>query len=143
MTISKPSLPIESRGTQRNALSLLPYCLTDWERPCLPSTRLARPGRRAMRLLRGAMPRPPCGRMDPAFRGVAFQALLQRIHQVDHVTGFLRMLLDLDRLAGSLAAHQGFQRVLIFILEFRRIEMRGLGVEDVARELDHVFRYSR
>src|SRR3984957_4791277 len=86
------------------------------------STRLARPGCRAMRLLDGAMPRPPCRSMD-RFCRLAFKALLQRIHQVDHVAGFFRAVIDPDRLAGGLASHQCFQGVLVFVLEFRRIEM--------------------
>ena len=105
------------------------------------SPRLALPRRRPVRLLcRPACRRPPRRRRrrPPFRRRLALQARLQRIHQVDDVVRLFLALGDLDRLAGGLAAHQRLQRVLIFILELRGIEMRGLGVQDVAREFDHV-----
>jgi hypothetical protein len=43
----------------------------------------------------------------------------------------------------GLAAHQRLERVLVFILELARIEMRRLGVEDVLGELDLIARQAR
>src|SRR5258707_828539 len=48
-----------------------------------------------------------------------------------------------DGLALGLAANQGFQRSLIFVLEPRWIEMALLGLEDVLGQLDHVARQPR
>ena len=77
--------------------------------------------------------------MRPPFcRRFSLQARLQRIHQVDDVIRLFLALGDLDRLAGGLPSHQRLQRVLILVLELRGIEMRGFGVQDVAREFDHV-----
>ena len=56
------------------------------------------------------------------------------------LSGFSSRSAGLDRLAGGLALDQRLQRILILVLEFRGIEMRGLGVEDMAGEFDHVFR---
>ena len=97
-----------------------------------------------MRLGRAPVGRSPRDGMRPPLgRRATLQALLQRVHQVDDVTGPLLWFCDFDRLAGSLAPDQRLQRVLVFILEFRRIEMGGLGIEDVARQFDHVLRNLR
>ena len=70
------------------------------------------------------------------------QALLQRIHQIDHVARPLLALGYFQRFAGGLAADQRLQGVLVLVLEFGWIEMPGLLIEDMASELDHVLRSS-
>src|SRR6185295_11319725 len=70
----------------------------------------------------------------------AFQALLERIHQADHIVPPFLRFGGLDRLAGGLALDQRLQRILVLVLVFRQIEMPGLAVEDVAGEFNHVFR---
>src|SRR6476661_6219538 len=96
-----------------------------------PLPRLALARGRAMRLLgRAAMRRSPRCRMRGAPRwSLVLQALFERVHQADHVVGVFLVLRGLDRLAGGFAADQRLQRVLVFVLEFRRVEMRGLGFE--------------
>src|SRR5688572_30845633 len=98
--------------------------------------RLTGPRRRPAPLLRC----PPL-RRTPRCRGpgpplgcslAALQALLQRIHQVDNVVWLLLARGGLQRFAGSLAAHQRLQRILVFVLELRGVEMGRLGIEDVA-----------
>src|SRR3954468_7452551 len=69
----------------------------------------------------------------------ALQALLQGVHQINDIAWPLLRFSNFDRLARGLAPDQRLQRVLVFVLEFRRIEMGGLGVEDMTRQLDHVF----
>ena len=69
-----------------------------------------------------------------------FRLCLQRVHQVDDVARPLLWLGKIDLLAGCLAPHQGLERILILVLEFGWIEMGGLAVQDMAGELDHVFR---
>src|SRR3954471_16798878 len=101
------------------------------------------PRRRTVRLLRGPLPSgcTACtglGRRLP--RAPSLQALLQRVHQADHVARALLTLRQLDRLAAGLPLDQRLQRVLILILEFAGVEMRGLALEDVTGELDHVLR---
>src|SRR5690606_29787837 len=71
-------------------------------------------------------------------RALAGQALLQRVEQIDHVRrlgrrpGFRRLP------AGLLGADQFEQRVFVFVVEFRRIELRLLLLDDVLGELDHL-----
>ena len=67
--------------------------------------RLARPRRRAVRLLgaRRCGARRDAGAWSPLRRRLALQALLQRIHQADDVVRLLLALGGLDRLAGGLA----------------------------------------
>src|SRR5436309_12563154 len=94
------------------------------------SPRLAVPGRGPVRLLgRPSCRRPPRrrGRHAPLARRLALQARPERVNQVDDVIRLFLALGDLDRLAGSLAAHQCLQRVLVFVLAFRGIETRGFG----------------
>src|SRR6202165_6355164 len=102
------------------------------------SPRLARPHGRTMCCLRGSMRRSTPRRLTLR-RSAALQALLERIHQADDVAGLFFRLDGLDRFTGGLAPDQRFQGVFVFILEFRGVEMRGLGVEDMAGEFDHVF----
>src|SRR5258708_24788865 len=85
-----------------------------------PSARLALPCRRAVRFFGGTRPcRARCGmgRALGGGSGFAFEALLQRVHQADDIVRLLLGFGSLDRLAGSLALDQGFERGFIFILE--------------------------
>src|SRR5713226_2141451 len=113
-------------------------------RTAAASTGLALARRRPVRFFSRAM---RCssrrGMSPPLYRASSFQALLKRIHQADDVVRPFLALGDLDRLAGGLAFDQGLQRILVLVLEFRWVEMRGLGVEDMAGEFDHVFRNLR
>src|SRR3954454_17599730 len=104
-------------------------------------TRLPLPRRRPMRLLRGARsPRCPArmGLRRRLLPAASLQALLQRIHQANDVARPLFGLRQLDLFAAGLALHQGLQRVLVVVLELAGIEMGGLGLEDMAGELNHV-----
>jgi hypothetical protein len=104
------------------------------------SARLARPRGRAMRFLRWPVRRPARrGMRRPLGRPLALQALLERIHKADDVVRPLLRFGGLDRLARSLSPDQRFQRGFIFVLELRRVEMRGFAVKDVAGKFDHVF----
>src|ERR1700738_5389034 len=106
------------------------------------SARLARPRGRAMRFLRWPVRRPARrGMRRPLGRPLALQALLERIHKADDVVTQLLRFGGLHRLAGGLAPDQGFQRGFIFVLEFRRIEMRRLAVEDMAPQFVYFFLY--
>ncbi len=108
------------------------------------STRLALARRRAMRPFGRAMRRAARGGMRrPLCRCPSCQALLKCIHQADNIVRPFLGLRNLDRLAGGLALDQGLQRIFVFVLEFRRVEMRRLGIEDMAGEFDHVFRNLR
>src|SRR5436190_4618356 len=84
-------------------------------RPSLPCSRAMRLARRA------AMRRPAArGRMAAPFGAAtlaALEALLQRIHQADHIVGPLLALGHLDRLAGGLAPDQRLQCILVLVLE--------------------------
>src|ERR1700678_1852727 len=96
------------------------------------STRLPCPRRRAMGFLGGGVASPACRGTSRSFGGcLALEALFQRIHQIDDIVRRFFRLGRFDRLAGGLAPDQCLQRVLILVLEFRGIEMRGLGVEDM------------
>src|SRR5437868_9916863 len=77
----------------------------------------------------------------PRRRGSALQALLECVHEIDDVARPFFPLDSLDWLARGLAADQRLQGGLVFVLEFRGIEVGCLGVEDVACELDHVLGY--
>src|SRR3954451_9473816 len=104
-------------------------------------TRLPLPRRRQMRLLRGPRsPRCPAriGLRRRLLPAASLQALLQRIHQANDVARPLFGLRQLDLFAAGLALHQGLQRVLVVVLELAGIEMGGLGLEDMAGELNHV-----
>src|SRR4030081_1053972 len=102
-----------------------------------PLTCLARSRGRPMRFFGGAMRGSSRRRMSPLCRAPAFQALLKGIHQADNIARPLFGRRHLDRLAGGLAPDQRLQRSLVFVLEFRRVEMRSFAVEDVAGEFDH------
>src|ERR1700694_5945644 len=104
------------------------------------STYLALARSRPMRFFGSAMRRPSRRGVSPALcRCPAFQALLKRIHQADDVVRLLLGLGGPDRLAGGLALDQRLQRVLVLVLEFRPIEIRGLAVEDMAFKFHHFF----
>jgi hypothetical protein len=102
------------------------------------SSCLAMACRRTVRLFGRAMRRSVRAGTNPGRRSPALQTLLERVHQVDDVARPFLGLRGLDRLARGFAPDQRLQRALILVLEFARVEMRGLGVEDVARKLDHV-----
>jgi len=59
-------------------------------------------------------------------RGLALQALLERVHQADDIVGPFFGFGRLDRLAGGLALDQRLQRILVLVLELAGIEMSGL-----------------
>src|SRR5438552_6594016 len=110
------------------------------------SPRLAMPRGRSLGFASRTAMRGPMARRGggPLRRGSpALQALLEGVHEVDDVARPLFPLDSLDRLARGLAADQRLQGRLIFVLEFRGIEVIRLGVEDVACELDHVLCYFR
>src|SRR5580704_14784495 len=104
------------------------------------SPRLARLRSRTMRFLRRTVGSAACRGMGSLGGSPSFQALLERIHQADHVVRLFLVRGSLDRLAGGLALEQRLQRVFVLVPEFRGIEMRGLGIQDMAGELDNVFR---
>src|SRR3979411_1685924 len=64
-------------------------------------------------------------------------ALPERVHQVDHrcPRALLRLL---DLFATLFLLDQLFERVLVVILEFLRLEMSGLGLDDTDRQIEHV-----
>src|SRR5947207_10370686 len=67
---------------------------------------------------------------------LGLDAAAQCVHETDHVARRRRLLLLLrQREAGLLLAHQLDQRVLVVVLERRRLEVALLGVEDMLREL--------
>src|SRR6202051_4592057 len=101
------------------------------------SSRLARPRCRTV-CLAGTTTRRPPGRRMALRRCPSFQTLLERVHQADDIAWPLLGLRCLDRLSGGLAPDPRLQRGLVFVLELAGIEMRGLGVEDMARQFDHV-----
>src|SRR6478609_7697741 len=70
---------------------------------------------------------------------LALHAAAQRIHEIDHLR-WLAFLGVLDLRSGLLALQQFLQRVLVLIAELGRIEVAGLGLDDVGGELEHVFR---
>src|SRR3954469_2636546 len=70
---------------------------------------------------------------------VTLHAAAQGIHEIDHLRR-LALLGVLDLGSGLLALQQFLQRVLILIAELGRIEVAGLGLDDVGGELEHVFR---
>src|SRR3977135_4526323 len=86
--------------------------------------------RGASRLLGGAL----------AFgRTSAFDAAAQRIHQVDDLGG--RALgRPLDLLSVLLLVQQVLERFLVAVVEFLRLEVRLLGLDDLGGELQHVLR---
>src|SRR5438046_1877702 len=68
-------------------------------------------------------------------------ALPQRVHQVDDIARLFTFGGRLDWLTPSLAADQLLERRLVFIPEPGRIEMPGLGLEDVRRQRHHIPRH--
>src|SRR6266481_2816912 len=64
-------------------------------------------------------------------------AAAQRVHEVDDL-GRLALFGRFDLLARALLLQQLLQRIFIVIFEFFRIEMPGLGRDDVGRDLQHV-----
>ena len=72
-------------------------------------------------------------------RRILARALAQRLHQVDDL-GRLALLRLLDRLAILLALDQVAQRALVMVLEFVRLEVPGLTLNDVRRQLELVLR---
>ena len=63
----------------------------------------------------------------------------QGIHEIDHLRcrTFLRRF---DLFASLLLFEQIDQRVLVAVLELRRIEVAGFGLDDVSGEIEHLFR---
>src|SRR6195256_4820993 len=65
------------------------------------------------------------------------RASLQRLHQIDYLSR--RPLLRLfDLFATLFLLDQLFERVLVVILEFLRLEMAGLGFHDMDCQIEHV-----
>src|SRR5262249_55441547 len=67
----------------------------------------------------------------------------QRVQQIDDIARPLFRGGHFDLFPGGLLPHQLAQRALVLVLEFSWIEMRGLAVENMFRELDHVPRHAR
>src|SRR5262249_48005027 len=65
-------------------------------------------------------------RWPPLATAGTLQALLQRIHQVDHLGVSCRLDLRAHRHTLALLLDQGAERVLIPVLEFTRVEVAGL-----------------
>src|SRR5262245_23323441 len=134
-----------------------PQARNDRGRARVPTSRprfSAKPYRKkTLAIKAGSLPVPRCGLPGAPRGGLAaapltpglaalgaLDALAQRVHQVDDVARFRPFLRHLDRLALRFAAHQRLQGVLVLVLELRRVEVCGLGVEDVLGELDGLAR---
>jgi hypothetical protein len=61
----------------------------------------------------------------------------QRLHEVYDLCRF-SIMRDLDLFASVLFTQQFFQRPLVVILEFFRIEMAGFGFDDVRCKIEHI-----
>src|SRR3954463_14623339 len=90
------------------------------------------------RLLRGRFCRRCLGRRAIA----AFEALFERGHQVDDVASFLALglflYLDLAALRFELACDKLSQSGLIVVLEYFRVELVGLLVDERSRNFEQV-----
>src|SRR5262245_37497950 len=65
----------------------------------------------------------------------------QRLHEV-YDLGRFSIMRDFDLFASVLFTQQFFQRPLVVILEFFRIEMSGFGFDDVRCKIEHVLGHS-
>src|SRR5581483_1066303 len=72
-----------------------------------------------------------------ATAAAALEALLQGVHQVDHLAGILGLFGGDHRLALLLARDQVAQGILVAILELGRIELGLLLLYDLAGDLEH------
>jgi hypothetical protein len=75
-------------------------------------------------------------------RTFPFGTPAQGVHEV-YDLGRFPILGGLDLFASVLFTQQFFQRLLVVILEFFRIEMSGFGFDDMRCKIEHVLGYSR
>src|SRR5262245_64385726 len=93
---------------------------------------------RSRGLLRRAIARCSTGCRLPALSATfGLHRPAQRIHEVDDL-GRSALARRLDLLAGLLFLQQVLERFLVMVLEFLRLEMAGLGLDDVRGQLEHV-----
>jgi uncharacterized membrane protein len=74
-------------------------------------------------------------------RTFPFGTPAQGVHEV-YDLGRFPILGGLDLFASVLFTQQFFQRLLVVILEFFRIEMFGFGFDDMRCKIDHVLGHS-
>jgi hypothetical protein len=78
--------------------------------------------------------------LPPLVSALGFDALAQRIHQVDHIrsSGFSWAL---DLLPFLLFAQKLFERILVLVLEFLGIKIASLCAHYMQGEIEHIFRH--
>jgi hypothetical protein len=74
-------------------------------------------------------------------RMLPFGTPAQRLHEV-YDLGRFSIMRDFDLFASVLFTQQFFQRPLVVILEFFRIEMSGFGFDDMRCKIEHVLGHS-